>query len=158
MKTRSILFVLILSLCSLAASASGKHAGGHGHDEVSAGQAGRATEVTRTVQVEMHDTMRFTPASFSVKQGETLRFVVKNAGKVRHEFVLGTKKGLQAHDEAMKNLPEMEHAEDNMLSLAPGQTGELIWKFTISGPVYLACLRPGHYAAGMKGEIQVGAR
>lgn len=158
MKIRNILFVLILTLCSLAASASGKHAGGHGHDEVSIGRAGKAAEVNRTVQVEMHDTMRFTPANFTVKQGETLRFVVKNSGKLKHEFVLGTKKDLQAHYEAMKKFPEMEHVEDNMLSVAPGQTGELIWKFTRSGSVQVACLRPGHYEAGMKGEIQVGAR
>ena len=158
MNIRNILFVLISTLCSFIASASGKHAGGHGHDEVSVGQAGKASEVTRTVQVEMHDTMRFTPANFSVKQGETLRFVVKNTGKLKHEFVLGAKKDLDAHYEVMKKFPEMEHAEDNMLSVAPGQTGELIWKFTKSGPVHVACLHPGHYDAGMKGQIQVAAR
>lgn len=158
MKKRNLSFALAASLFSLAALASGTHAGGHGHDTVSVGEAGKPAEITRTVQVEMLDTMRFTPAQFSVKQGETLRFVVKNAGQLKHEFVLGTRKDLEAHYEVMKKFPEMEHAEDNMLSLAPGQTGELLWKFTKSGTVHIACLHVGHYDAGMKGQIRVAAR
>lgn len=158
MKNRTILLTLVTSLFSAVALASGSHAGGHGHDTASVGEAGKATEVTRTVQVEMRDTMRFSPANFSVRQGETLRFVVKNVGQLKHEFVLGTKKDLDAHYEVMKKFPEMEHAEDNMLSLAPGQTGELIWKFTQSGAVHVACLHVGHYDAGMKGVVKVAAR
>lgn len=30
---------------------------------------------------DMADTMRFAPAKFAVKQGETIRFVVKNSGE-----------------------------------------------------------------------------
>ena len=57
----------------------------------------------------------------------------------------------------MKKFPEMEHADDNMLSVAPGQTGEMIWKFSKAGAVNVACLHPGHYDAGMKASIQVAA-
>jgi uncharacterized cupredoxin-like copper-binding protein len=158
MKKRTILVALAATFFSVAAVASGVHAGGHGHDNALIGEAGKRAEVTRTVQIEMRDTMRFSPASVSVKQGETLRFVVKNAGRLKHEFVLGTKKDLEAHYELMKKFPQMEHEEDNMLSLAPGQSGELLWKFTQSGVVHLACLIPGHYEAGMQGKIVVAAR
>ena len=92
MKKLNIAIILIASLFTAAAMASGNHAGGHGHDEATVGEAGKAADVTRTVEVQMLDTMRFTPASFAVKQGETIKFVVKNTGKLKHEFVLGTKK------------------------------------------------------------------
>ena len=158
MQVRTLAVALAASFFSVAAAASGAHGGGHGHDTSQIGQAGKASKVTRTVQIEMRDTMRFSPASVSVQQGETLRFVVKNVGKLKHEFVLGTKKDLEAHYELMKKFPEMEHEEDNMLSLAPGQSGELLWKFTQSGVVHLACLIPGHYEAGMQGKIAVAPR
>jgi len=71
------------------------------------------------------------------------------------EFVLGTEKELKAHNEFMKQNPDMEHDDDSMVSLAPGDTAEIIWKFSRSGAVNFACLQPGHYAAGMKGSVSV---
>ena len=118
---------------------------------------GKAAKVNRTVQVDMSDSMRFTPSSLDVKQGETIRFVVKNSGQIKHEFVLGTEAELKEHYEVMKKFPEMEHADPNMVSVDPGKTGELIWRFTQSGNVDFACLHPGHYDAGMKGTVKVVA-
>jgi len=132
-------------------------AGAFAHGETNIGVAGRAADVTRTVNVEMTDTMRFVPNAVTVKQGETIRFVVKNAGKLKHEFVLGTEQELKAHYEQMKKFPEMEHAEPNMVTLAAGKTGEVIWRFTTSGKVDFACLQPGHYDAGMKGAVRVSS-
>ena len=57
----------------------------------------------------------------------------------------------------MKKNPQMEHAEPNMVTLAPGKTGEVIWRFTKAGKVDFACLQPGHYEAGMKGLVDVAA-
>ena len=155
MKTRNIWVTLATAWFAAAATAAGSHAGGHGHDESAIGQPGQATRVSRTVQVDMADTMRFTPAKVTVKRGETIRFVVKNSGQLKHEFVLGKAKDLQEHYEVMKKFPEMEHAEPNMVTVAPGQTGEVIWHFTKAGPVDFACLHPGHYDAGMKGSIKI---
>jgi len=145
--------IAALLLSSGIASASGTHAGGH--DDAAIGEPGIATEATRTVAVDMADTMRFSPAQLTVKQGETVRFVLKNSGKTKHEFVLGSAKDLKEHYEVMKKFPEMEHAEANMVTLAPGQTGEVVWKFTKAGKVDFACLQPGHYDAGMKGQVMV---
>ena len=144
------------TLIANTAIASGNHAGGH--DAPTIGEAGKAAQVTRTIQVEMRDTMRFVPANFSIKHGETIRFVVKNMGKLKHEFTLGTDKDLKEHYEVMKKFPEMEHADDNMLSVAPGQTGEMLWKFSQAGSVNIACLHVGHYEAGMKGVVKVEAK
>jgi len=58
------------------------------------GIAGDAKAVKRTIEITMTDTMCFTPDRIEVKQGETVKFVVKNAGKMLQEFVIGTKKDL----------------------------------------------------------------
>jgi uncharacterized cupredoxin-like copper-binding protein len=105
----------------------------------------------------MKDDMRFHSSVFTVRQGETIRFVARNAGKLKHEMVLGTQKDLQEHAEVMKKNPEMEHAESNMVTVAPGKSGEIIWQFTKAGKVDFACLQPGHFDAGMKGLVRVAS-
>jgi uncharacterized cupredoxin-like copper-binding protein len=129
------------------------HSHSHGIDAV--GKPGVAAQVTRTIAIDMADTMRFTPSQVEVTQGETIRFVVKNTGKLKHEFNLGTDKDLKAHAEVMKKFPEMEHDEPNIASVAPGGTGEVIWQFTKTGRISFACLHPGHFDAGMKGSVRV---
>jgi uncharacterized cupredoxin-like copper-binding protein len=129
------------------------HTHSHGIDAV--GKPGVLAKVTRTVAIDMSDAMRFTPSEVSVRQGETIRFVVKNSGQLKHEFNLGTDKDLKAHYELMKKFPEMEHDEPNIASVAPGGTGDVIWQFTKPGKVSFACLHVGHYEAGMKGSVTV---
>lgn len=103
----------------------------------------------------MSDSMRFQPAQIVVARGETLRFIVKNSGKLKHELVLGQVRDLQEHAKLMQKFPGMEHADDNMVSVAPGQQGSLLWQFSRAGTVHFACLQPGHYEAGMKGLVKV---
>jgi uncharacterized cupredoxin-like copper-binding protein len=99
--------------------------------------------------------MRFKPDSIRVKRGETIRFIVRNTGKVKHEMVLGTIKELKEHAELMRKFPEMEHADPNQVSVEPGMSGELIWQFSKAGTFDFACLVPGHFEAGMVGNIRV---
>lgn len=153
-------FLILTALLSVStAHAGGNHAGGHGHGhdstETSYGQPGEASRVTRTIQVDMSDAMRFTPSDIRVKKGETIRFVVKNSGQLRHEFSLGTRQELEEHYEQMKKFPHMVHDEPNKVTVEPGQSGEVVWKFTRTGAVDFACLHPGHYDAGMKGQVKV---
>jgi uncharacterized cupredoxin-like copper-binding protein len=155
LRTMSIAMSLALGVAGQCARAAGSHAGGH--DDSAIGEPGKAAQVKRTVRIDMSDAMRFSPASVGVKQGETIRFVVKNSGKVKHELVLGSEQELKEHYEVMKKHPEMEHDDPNMVSLAPGKTGEVIWRFTKAGKVDFACLQPGHYEAGMKGQVKVAA-
>ncbi len=138
-----------------AADAAG-HAHEHGESDA-IGEAGATGKVDRTVTVTMTDSMRFVPENVAVKQGETIKFVVKNAGQLRHEMVLGTEKELKEHYEMMKKFPEMEHADPQQVTVAPGKTGEIVWRFTKSGKIDFACLQPGHYDAGMKGIVTVAA-
>jgi uncharacterized cupredoxin-like copper-binding protein len=153
--------IALAALClSGAAFAAGNHAGGHGHgdEETAIGKPGTAAKATRTITVEMSDTMRYTPSDIQVKQGETVRFVIKNLGKVKHELSLGTEKELLEHLEQMKKFPDMEHDEPSKVTLAPGKQGEIVWQFTKAGTVNFACLMPGHYEAGMKGAVKVSKK
>jgi len=120
------------------------------------GKPGDPGKVTRSVEVEMSDAMRFKPDSIRVKQGETIRFIVRNTGKVKHEMVLGTIRDLKEHAEMMRKFPEMVHADPNQVSVEPGMTGELVWQFTKAGTFDFACLVPGHFESGMVGKVQVG--
>jgi uncharacterized cupredoxin-like copper-binding protein len=39
--------------------------------------------------------------------------------------------------------------------LAPGETRELTWHFTVAGELFIGCHEIGHYAAGMMAQIAV---
>jgi uncharacterized cupredoxin-like copper-binding protein len=119
------------------------------------GIAGDARAAKRTIEINMTDNMRFSPETIEVKQGETVRFVVKNSGKVMHEMVIGTKKELDEHAAMMAKFPNMEHDEPYMTHVGPGKTGQLIWTFNRPGDFDFACLIAGHYQAGMVGKIKV---
>jgi uncharacterized cupredoxin-like copper-binding protein len=117
-----------------------------------------ARSVKRTIPVGMSDAMRFTPDTLTVRKGETVRFVFRNDGRQLHEFVLGTRKELDAHAALMMKFPGMEHDEPFMAHVPPGQTAEIIWTFNRAGEFDFACLIAGHYQAGMVGKITVAAR
>ena len=149
------LSTLIAVGIAVAASGAAAHGAEH-HDEHAAfGEPGDPAKVSRSVAIDMNDTMRYNPARINVKRGETIRFIVKNSGQVKHEVVLGTVKELREHAALMRKFPEMEHADPNQLSVEPGKTGELLWQFTKPGTFDFACLQPGHYEAGMHGKIAV---
>ena len=139
-------------LCTRAWGDAG-HA--HSHGDPAVGRPGDPQHVSRTVDVDMSDTMRFTPAKIDAKKGETIRFVVKNSGKLKHEMVIGTARHLREHAALMKKFPEMEHDDPMHVVVGPGKSGELVWQFTKSGTVEFACLQPGHFEAGMRGSIAV---
>jgi putative spermidine/putrescine transport system substrate-binding protein len=128
----------------------------HGSMAASAiGQPGDPHQVSRTINVTMGDNMRFSPDHIDVKPGETVRFVLQNQGKLRHELVLGEPDALRRHAAMMLAMPDMQHTGPNMASLAPGEQGQLVWRFTRAGSVAFACLQPGHLDAGMKGAVAV---
>jgi uncharacterized cupredoxin-like copper-binding protein len=156
-----------LALPAMALCACSGVAGAHGeapHDaqphaaaseETAFGRAGDARRVVRTIDVDMSDRMRFAPDQVTVKQGDTVRFRVKNSGRVMHEMVLGTLEDLRPHAELMRKHPGMEHAEPYMVHVAPGRTETMLWQFTKPGEFRFGCLVPGHFEAGMMGRIVV---
>lgn len=136
------------------------HGHGHGHDQGHTdSDAPVAQVVSRSIEVRMDDTMRFAPNTLQVQAGETIRFVVHNAGKVDHELVLGSDDEIRAHAEDMKKGTDHSHSHAGMAAIhvAPGQTGELVVSFPKAVTLQMACLIPGHYEAGMKGQLKVSS-
>jgi uncharacterized cupredoxin-like copper-binding protein len=154
---KKLMLAGLLAMIANPVFASGNHDGGHG--ETLAGEPGKKSKVTQTIQVTMKETedgkMLYMPASVKVKEGQTVRFAISNAGETDHEFVLDTHEEIMEHKKVMEKFPEMEHDDPNSVRLAPGKSGEIIWKFTKSGTLTFACLIPGHYEAGMHGDIDV---
>ena len=144
----------ILGLFALGAQ-SAAAAGSHGHHSFVAGEPGDPKKPSRTVEVVMKETpdakMLYEPSQIEVKRGEQVRFVLKNVGKVDHEFMLDSVANNAKHKKEMEKNPDMEHDDPNGKRLAPGASGEIVWRFTKAGSFEYACLIPGHYESGMKG-------
>lgn len=157
--TSAILATLIAGASTFAFAhgddAHAQKAGPFKKEQKEWGVAGEAKAVTRTITVGMSDSMRFSPDKINVKQGETIKFVIKNSGKIMHELVIGNKKDLDEHAALMLKFPGMEHDEPYMAHVAPGKTGEIVWTFNKPGNFDFACLIAGHYQAGMTGTITV---
>jgi uncharacterized cupredoxin-like copper-binding protein len=161
----SVKFNVALVAAAAALLAQPAFSQGHGNHDTMAhststekkafGRKGDPKKVSRTIDLDMSDAMRFAPAELVVKQDETVRFRLKNSGKVMHEMVLGTMQELKEHAEIMKQHPSMHHAEANMVHVSPGKTGGLVWQFTHAGEFHYACLVPGHFEAGMFGRVRV---
>lgn len=161
--------IALIALAALLAGGVQAH-GDKGHDANRAataakaqpeqkpwGIAGEARNARRTIVIVMGDDMRFTPDRIEVRQGETVRFVVRNKGQVLHEMVLGTREELDTHAALMRKFPNMEHDEPYMAHVRPATAGELVWNFNRPGQFEFACLVDGHYQAGMMGRITVAA-
>lgn len=164
MKQRMALFVIAAILFS-----GFVYAHGTGHrartpidpadaEQMPFGIAGDPKKISRTIVITMTDAMRFSPDTFEIKQGETIRFVVKNGGKLMHEMVIGTMDDLKKHAELMRKFPDMEHDESHMAHVSPGMSDELIWRFNRVGEFHFGCLIAGHFEAGMVGKIVVSDR
>ncbi|MFX0543858.1 cupredoxin domain-containing protein [Roseovarius sp. S1116L3] len=141
---------------------------GHGS---SIGEAGDPAKVDRIIEVSMSE-MKYEPATISVSEGETIKFVVRNDGKLVHEFNLGTKETWGGHKSEMQKMMTsgmmtmnkldhakmmqggMMHNDPNAALLDPGQSAELVWTFTEATEMGFACNVPGHLEGGMVGDIE----
>ena len=124
-------------------------------EETAFGREGDPKKASRTINVDMSDRMRFSPAELTIRQGDTVRFRVKNSGQQMHEMVLGTMDELKKHAAMMQKHPGMEHDEPYMAHVAAGKTETMVWQFTKAGEFYYGCLVPGHFEAGMIGKVKV---
>jgi uncharacterized cupredoxin-like copper-binding protein len=157
------------------------HAAGHDHgheDAMAFGEPGEPSEANRTIEIAMSDNY-FEPENLLIRAGQTIRFVVKNDGEFLHEFNIGTAAMHAQHqeemitmmehgmltatgvDHAMMNMDHMAtgmsghvHDDPNSVLVEPGKTAELVWTFAQATDLEFACNVPGHYDAGMMGEIE----
>jgi len=119
------------------------------------GEPAEPDAATRTIEVDAFD-MAFDPESIEVDAGEVVTFEVTNTGEAVHELVLGDAEMQQRHAEEMADMGgHMAHDEPNSISVEPGETNELTWKFGEATTLEYACHEPGHYGAGMHGQLTV---
>ena len=168
------LLAVVLSTAVATAHAAGTH--GHGkHGAV--GEPGDPAKASRTIEVKMFDNY-YEPESLSIKEGETIRFIVHNSGALVHEFNIGTADMHVAHQPEMlmmvhhgvlkgdhidhdaakamqASMGHGMHDEPNSLLLEPGKSGEIVWTFPKHAELQFACNVPGHYDAGMQGDIRL---
>ena len=140
------------------------------------GVKGKEENVDRVIKVLMYDNY-YQPNIFKVKKNETIKFVVENKGELVHEFNIATKKMHLKHQPEMmmmveneilladkidkkkmkemaKKDPSMAHSHSNSVLLSPGESANLIWKFSNSVEIEAACNVPGHYDVGMIAKIE----
>jgi uncharacterized cupredoxin-like copper-binding protein len=118
------------------------------------GRPGRPEDVKRTVRIEASDNA-FNLKQIQVRAGETIRFVVTNAGQSTHEFAIADPKEHEEHRAMMRQMPGMMHDEPNVLTVEPGETKELLWRFGKDANVEFACNIRGHAEDGMTGAFRV---
>ena len=158
--------LLLIALLSMAATLPAHAHGEKKHvptveavaEQTAWGIAGQPAQATRTITLDMTDAMRFTPDTLTVEEGETVRFVVRNQGRMLHELVLGSPDELAKHAALMVKFPNMEHDQPYMVHVDPGKAGEIVWHFNRAGRFEFACLIAGHYEAGMRGTLTVNPK
>lgn len=160
MKLMTIASITAVLALGTSAFAAGTHGGGH--DEYAIGMKAEKAKAKRTINITMREDqegkMIFEPKKLQFRQGETVTLNFVNTGETKHEFVMDTQENVLEHKVAMEKNPDMEHADDNSLSLEPGGKGQIVWTFAKSGDFAFACLIPGHYESGMHGPLKVTAK
>ena len=139
------------------------------------GEKGKEANIDRVITVLMYDNY-YEPNQIKVKKNETIRFLVQNKGELVHEFNIATKEMHLKHQPEMmkmveneillvdkidkqkmkemsKKNPAMAHSHSNSVLLSPGESAELIWKFSNTVDIEAACNVPGHYDVGMIAKI-----
>lgn len=121
---------------------------------------------SRTIEVSMTD-MAFAPAAVDAAAGETVMFVFRNDGAVRHEAVFGDLAAQEEHHAEMASATSADHdgmdmdtdAHDSMTDLhsvivEPGDSVEVVHTFGDTATM-VGCHEPGHWEAGMKMTLDV---
>ena len=156
----AVVIVLVAAACGGDGTSSGSGASSdNGHDTESMegsvmGEAADGSDADRTIKVVMLDELAYDPEELEVSKGEVITFEVVNEGKARHEFVLGDSNYQEMHE---GDMADGGHGDmmDNGVSVEPGESASLTWRFTQSEEVLYGCHEPGHYDGGMVGEITV---
>jgi uncharacterized cupredoxin-like copper-binding protein len=133
-----------------------EHAAGNDHEEKSpVGYPSDNSAVDKEISVVLSDAMRieFSSPLRNIQSGTTIKFTIKNEGRIPHEFSIADEAGQQAHLAMMRSMPNMVHNDGNTVTVAPGKTAVLVWKFEGETLVVFSCNIPGHFEAGMFQKI-----
>lgn len=139
------------------ALADAGHSHGTSRPGVDMGGPGKAKDVKRTVRIETRD-RDYNVQQVQVRKGETVRFVIVNKSSIRHEFGIARHAEHVEHRKMMEKLPDMVHDDDNVVTIEPGETKQIIWRFGTHKDALtdleFACNIPGHVEQGMLGKFR----
>lgn len=114
-----------------------------------AGMAGR------TVEIETAE-WGFSNKAITVRPGEVIRFVVRNAGNIPHEFMFMPGAAMQAVNYRLEradwNLLEHEAPFEQPIVL-PGDSFEVVLRIDQPGTWMFMCMFPYHMQFGMMGMM-----
>ena len=116
------------------------------NEEVSIGKPGDPSKVARTINLTLLDNM-FLPPEITVREGETIQFVLKNLGSNTHHFLIGTA-------DVLRKVASSNRKNEQLIRLNPSEEKELIWEFNKAGTVNFACPIKTHFKT-MHGKITV---
>jgi uncharacterized cupredoxin-like copper-binding protein len=129
---RSVLVALVLASALLAActgggggTAAGKPAGGGGG-------------ATQNVEVKGLDTLKFDPATLTVRSGQPVHLTLTSTGSLAHDWVVDNLDGKKVSVEA-----------------AASQSTSTDFTPSAAGTFQFYCSQPGHREAGMVGTLTV---
>ena len=166
--------IYILMLCTVFSFSTQSYAD---KNMMSVGTQGKSDDVTRVIKIKMYDNY-FEPDSFNFKAEETVRFEVENFGELVHEFNIANAMMHKKHQPEMQKMVEneillgdsidrkkmatmakmdksMSHQHSNSILLEPKEKKDLIWKFSKTQNIEIACNIPGHYDVGMIAKVKI---
>jgi uncharacterized cupredoxin-like copper-binding protein len=165
MNPAHLLLCLAFALGPIPAFADSGHSHSHSHSHhhakptpgVDMGGPGKAADVKRTIRIETRD-RDYNLRQIQVRPGETVRFVVVNKSSIRHEFGIARRAEHVEHRKMMEKMPDMKHDDPELITVEPGETKELIWRFGTHKDALkdleFACNIPGHAEQGMEGKFR----
>jgi len=134
---------------------------GHTHARPTAGTdmggPGKRADAKRVIRIEARD-HDYNLRQIQVRPGETVRFVIVNKSSIRHEFGIARHADHVEHRKMMEKLPDMVHDDDEVVTIEPGETKEIVWRFGMHKDALkdleFACNIPGHAEQGMQGKFR----
>jgi uncharacterized cupredoxin-like copper-binding protein len=110
---------------------------------------GGSTNASTNIRADMQD-FKFSPDEWTVPAGESISLELKNSGAVTHEWSLMLVPAQVPFDQA---------DESNIISefeLGPGETQSVTFNAPSEpGDYQVVCALPGHFEAGMVGQLHV---
>jgi uncharacterized cupredoxin-like copper-binding protein len=129
----------------------------HGKADVSLGGPGKPADAKRVVRIEARD-RDYNVRQIQARPGETIRFIITNKSSIRHEFGIARHQEHVEHRAMMAKLPDMVHDDDNVVTVEPGETKEIVWRFGTHQDAFkdleFSCNIPGHAEQGMQGVFR----
>ncbi|RIK08736.1 MAG: hypothetical protein DCC49_08620 [Acidobacteria bacterium] len=136
--------LVAMALMAFLGACSKKSESGVSGTSATAGAPATAATPAKSSEVKIVATEhQFSPKEVTVTAGPT-KFLIKNEGKIEHEFEIFKGTELGGHDDLI----------DEVEDIAPGITREL--KVDLKPGTYaFACMLPGHSEQGQRGILTV---